>query len=606
MGEAGVMDREVKRDAFRAGEWIWLRRAVMAGVILTFAMITLGYVLRTNSGAVCPDWPTCYGQWGLPVDFMALVEVVHRYLAALSVALAGLTAVWTAIRFSGRTVLKLALAAAALLMLVQVPVGAGLILSREAAWLPAVHLALGLLALAAQVFAVTLAFSARYEKPRLDARALFFRLALVTGAGILALMISGVLVADLEISSACAGWPLCGGGLPASKAGWLAFGHRLLTSAAAALVIALLVQAWRRYRQQQVVLTSSTALFVLLAGQVFIGAIKVSRGFPLELVGLHAALTAGLWAALFVIIAAALVYPPSAVPVSAANGLRRKLGDFFMLSKPVIVALLLVTTYAGMVVGGGGLPPAGLTLWTMLGGALAAGGASALNQYIDREIDGAMQRTAKRPLPSGRLTPAEALAFGTAACLVSFFLLAGMVNLLAALLSLAGMVYYVLIYSLWLKHATVQNIVIGGGAGAIPPLVGWAAAAGSLNIPSLFLFALVFLWTPPHFWALALVRKKDYARAGVPMLPVIQGERKTRKQIFIYTLELVGLTLVMPLVGLGGAIYVVSAVVLGLWLVGAAWQVLRRPGNKVAWKMYRYSSMYLAFIFLALVLDVLI
>ncbi len=169
-----------------------------------------------------------------------------------------------------------------------------------------------------------------------------------------------------------------------------------------------------------------------------------------------------------------------------------------------------------------------------------------------------------------------------------------------------GMVYYVFIYSSWLKHITVQNIVIGGGAGAIPPLVGWAAATGGLNIPSLLLFALVFLWTPPHFWALALVRKNDYARASIPMLPVVKGEKNTRFQILIYTIQLVILTLLMPLFGIGGSVYFILAVILGLWLLSTAWQVYKKEGNKIAFKMYRYSSMYLAFIFFALVMDVLI
>jgi protoheme IX farnesyltransferase len=180
------------------------------------------------------------------------------------------------------------------------------------------------------------------------------------------------------------------------------------------------------------------------------------------------------------------------------------------------------------------------------------------------------------------------------------------VNLLAALLTLAGIIYYVLIYSLMLKKTTVQNIVIGGGAGAIPPLVGWAAATGSLNIPSLFLFAVIFMWTPPHFWALALVRRKDYARAGVPMLPVVRGEKETRWQIFLYTVELVGLTLVLPLFGLGGGIYLIGAGVLGLWLLTAAWKVWKGEGNKVAWKMYRYSSMYLAFLMAIMMVDAII
>ncbi|MCU0489239.1 MAG: heme o synthase [Anaerolineales bacterium] len=256
-----------------------------------------------------------------------------------------------------------------------------------------------------------------------------------------------------------------------------------------------------------------------------------------------------------------------------------------------------------MVIGAQAWPAAGLVFWTLLGGFMAAGGSGAINQYIDRADDSKMQRTQKRPIPSGRLTPAEGLAFGVGIALASFYIMTAFVNFLAALLSLAGIIYYVLIYSIFLKKTTVQNIVIGGGAGAIPPLVGWAAATGSLNIPSLFLFAVIFMWTPPHFWALALVRRKDYARAGVPMLPVIRGEKETRWQIFVYTLELVGLTLLLPLFGLGGSIYLGGAVLLGLWLLSSAWKVWKEGGNKLAWKMYRYSSMYLAFIFIVLMVD---
>jgi protoheme IX farnesyltransferase len=204
------------------------------------------------------------------------------------------------------------------------------------------------------------------------------------------------------------------------------------------------------------------------------------------------------------------------------------------------------------------------------------------------------------------MTPAEGLAFGLSLLVAAFYLLAGFVNLLAALLALAGMIYYVIIYSLWLKHATVQNIVIGGGAGAIPPLVGWAAATGHLSVPALFLFAIIFMWTPPHFWALALIKSKDYARAGVPMLPVVRGEQATRTQILIYTIELVALTLLMPVLGMAGGFYLISAVLLGGALLYAAWQVWRVGGNKIAWRMYRYSSMYLALLFAALVVDALV
>jgi len=259
-----------------------------------------------------------------------------------------------------------------------------------------------------------------------------------------------------------------------------------------------------------------------------------------------------------------------------------------------------------MVVGAKALPSLGLLFWTLLGGFLAAGGSGAINQYIDRHDDVKMQRTSKRPLPSGRLTPAEGLAFGVGIARASFYLMVVFVNFLAALLTLAGIIYYVLIYSLILKKATVHNIVIGGGAGAIPPLVGWAAATGSLNIPSLFLFAVVFMWTPPHFWALALVRQNDYARAGVPMMPVVRGERETRWQIFLYTIELVALSLLLPVFGLGGGIYLIAAAVLGGALLYSAHKVWRGTGNKVAWKMYRHSSMYLAFLFLALMVDALI
>jgi protoheme IX farnesyltransferase len=276
------------------------------------------------------------------------------------------------------------------------------------------------------------------------------------------------------------------------------------------------------------------------------------------------------------------------------------------LTKPLIVALLLVTTYAGMVVAAHALPSLSLTFWTMLGGALAAGGSGAVNQYIDRALDKRMTRTAKRPIASGRMTAAEGLAFGLALLVLSFYIFAGFVNLLAALLTLAGMIYYIILYSMWLKHATVQNIVIGGGAGAIPPMVGWAAATGSLAIPALFLFAIVFMWTPPHFWALALVRQKDYARAGVPMMPVVRGEQATRWQIFIYTIELVVLTLLMPILGMAGSAFLVFALLLGALLIYAAWRVWRVGGNKIAWRMYRYSSMYLALLFTALVVDALL
>ena len=217
-----------------------------------------------------------------------------------------------------------------------------------------------------------------------------------------------------------------------------------------------------------------------------------------------------------------------------------------------------------------------------------------------------MQRTSRRPLAARRMTPAEGLSFGVALCIISFYIVAGFVNFLAAFLSLAGIIYYVFLYSILLKKATVQNIVIGGGAGAIPPMVGWAAATGRLDVPAWILFLIIFMWTPPHFWALALVRSREYARAGVPMMPVVRGEAETRKQMLVYTVILVLLSLSMSVFHFAGGIYLISALALGIGLIVAAWRVYRTDSNKIAWQMYRYSSMYLMFLFLALVVDALI
>jgi protoheme IX farnesyltransferase len=258
-----------------------------------------------------------------------------------------------------------------------------------------------------------------------------------------------------------------------------------------------------------------------------------------------------------------------------------------------------------MVVGAGRWPGTEVVLWTMLGGALSAGGASALNQYIDRDLDGRMQRTQRRPFPSGRIGEAQGLSFAIVLCLAGFYTLAMAVNVLSALLSLAGMIYYVVLYSLVLKQSTPQNIVVGGGAGAIPPLVGWAAATGSLSMAAFFLFAVIFFWTPPHFWALALLRRKDYARAGVPMLPVVESERSTAWQILLYSVQLVALTLLLPLAGVGGAGFALAAAAFGIGFIAFAWRLWRHGGNRLAYGLYRYSSMYLALIFAAMVVDTL-
>jgi heme o synthase len=283
--------------------------------------------------------------------------------------------------------------------------------------------------------------------------------------------------------------------------------------------------------------------------------------------------------------------------------MRQRLLDYIALTKPIIMALLLVTTLAAMFVAAGGWPPLDLIMWTMLGGALASGGASAINQYIDRDLDKEMARTAKRPIPSGRLPAIHALIFGLALSVASVVVYVVFVNWAAALLALAGNLYYVVLYTMWLKRATPQNIVIGGAAGAIPPLVGWAAVTGSINIPALFLFAIIFYWTPPHFWALALLKRNEYERGHIPMLPVVHGEKETRWQIFLYSLLVVALTLLLTPAKVTGLFYFASAALLGGILLILAWILLRGGTNKQAWRMYKYSSYYLALLFLAMVID---
>ncbi len=607
------------------------RATALTALLLTFLLMVVGNAVRVmDASQGCPDWPTCYGGWALTTQAVAAapnvtalyLQYAHRALALASGLFTLIAAAWAVRSYRQLRWVTLPLVLALVSLTVEAALGGEqAILGNSggfAPWLAALHMALALLTLAL-VTAATLAVytidfaAARRLAVRLNTP--FNRLSAATLLAVFTVLISGTLVTATGAQTACAGFPLCqNGGLPTQALGWLALAHRIIVAAVAVLMIAQFARAWRSQRSQPVTLAAATAAAVLLIGQSVIGAVRVQRGFaaaPADLIGLHAASAAALFAVQVIVFLSAGFAGRTAADEAAESAqplvFRARARDFLQLNKPIIVLLLLATTYAGMVVGGKSIPALPLVAWTMIGGFLAAGGASALNQYIDIEIDRAMQRTAKRPLPDGRLMPAEALAYGIAACLTAFFLLTITVNFLAAVLSFVGMVYYVLIYSVWLKHITVQNIVIGGGAGAIPPLVGWAAATGALNIPSLFLFVIIFLWTPPHFWALALVRKNDYARGKVPMLPVIRGEKETRRQIWIYTLELVGFTLLLPVFHLAGWVYLISALLLGAWLTLAAWRVFRTEGsNKVAFRMYRYSSMYLAFLMLAMVLDVLI
>jgi protoheme IX farnesyltransferase len=278
------------------------------------------------------------------------------------------------------------------------------------------------------------------------------------------------------------------------------------------------------------------------------------------------------------------------------------LRDLVMLTKPRIISLLLVTTVAPMFVAGS--PGWLLVVVVLVGGYLMAGGANAVNMYLDRDIDTQMARTKLRPIPSGRMGPRAVLAFGVALATAATFLLARFTNVLAALLALGGFYFYVFIYTRWLKRTTPQNIVIGGAAGAFPPLVGWAAMTGTIDLTAVYLFLIIFYWTPPHFWALALLKQRDYGKAGVPMAPLVWGERETMRQMVWYNVILIALTLLPVTFGAFGIIYLVSALVLGgILLAGVIRVAMATEWTKPAWQVYKFSLLYLALLFLAMVID---
>jgi heme o synthase len=294
---------------------------------------------------------------------------------------------------------------------------------------------------------------------------------------------------------------------------------------------------------------------------------------------------------------------PVRVRRARERSLAATLRDYIALTKPRIISLLLLTTVTTMCAADPSGPALSAILWTMLGGYLAAGGAGAINHYIDRDRDARMARTRGRPLVAGRIEPLHGLAFGIVLGVLATVQLAATVNALAAALALAGLLGYVFVYTVWLKPLTPQNIVIGGAAGAMPPLVGWAAATGGLAIEALYPFGIVFLWTPPHFWALSLLIKDEYARIGVPMLPVVRGEEVTRRQIVVYAVILVAFTLLPAATGFLGAFYAAAAVLLGAAFVGLAVRLLRHPSRPAALRLYLSSLAYLALLFCAMAAD---
>jgi protoheme IX farnesyltransferase len=588
-----------------ARRFLWV---ALAAAVMTYLLIVVGGIVRvTGSGLGCPDWPLCYGRLIPPLEFTALIEYSHRLTASLTSPLILATAVYAWLRLRSQPWITRLSAASLALLAVQVVLGGITVLTETPPNIVAVHLGNALLILALQIVIAVLAFRLRDAEPAdISLADPLARYGLATIATTFLLLVSGALVTSTGAAGSCAGWPLCDGQLwPGSLLSQVHMLHRLVAALAGVMILTLAYAAWRRRSDRPRVFIAASTTAVLLVAQVVVGALNVLRGFPPVLNGLHVATASAVWSGLIVTttLAACRRYPRPVEDVSAQPAKPPSVGDLVALTKPIVVLLLLVTTLAGAVVAAKGWPGGSVVAWTLLGGALAAGGSGALNQFIDRASDRKMQRTSDRPLPGGRVQPADVIAFGIALCLAGFFVLALFVNLLSAVLALAGMVYYVLLYSLGLKQLTTHNIVIGGGAGAIPPLVGWAAATGGLTVGAFFLFAVVFFWTPPHFWALALVKRKDYARAGVPMLPVVYGDRETRREILLYTVQVVALTLLLPVADLGGWPFFLAAFGLGGALLAHAWRLWRGGGNRNAWRMYRYSSVYLALLFGALVVD---
>jgi heme o synthase len=436
---------------------------------------------------------------------------------------------------------------------------------------------------------------------------LFRRVAEVTAFVLFTVGLSGAAVEAVGASWACRGvFPDCNG------LGLLPFGrdpladiqlyHRLLSYVGFGLVVWLAIEAFRTQRRIAHVGTVALMLLGTTALDAAIGALSVSLSVPpLAEVGHTAATAATIAAAVALVVVA---HRGKAVELVSTRSSATLLTAYVQLTKPRVMSLLLATTAAAMVIAARGMPDLGVFVATLVGGALMSGGAGAINHYVDRDIDPLMGRTAWRPIPSGVISPKNALVFGIALGVIASLVFLLLVNPLAMLLAQVGLLGYVFIYTLWLKRSTPSNIVIGGAAGAIPPLVGWAAVTNEVgSLTAWYLFAIIFFWTPPHFWALSLLIRQHYERAGVPMLPVVRGEAETRRQIILYSLLLVVLTLVLSPFGMMGPTYFVAALLLGGVFMHYAIRLWREGSRQSARRLYLYSILYLFALFTAMAVD---
>ncbi len=638
---------------------LW-RLALFTAIVMALTVLLGGLSRMTGAEPACVEtWPRCDGSW-LPVLAAGpLIDYLHGFSLALSLLIAVVTAILTRrTAATSRRSRLIAWSAAGLLASARI-----VSLAAEGSGLAETARAAGpLLAMVLLGAYVVLCWSLAQDTGSPD---WLTRLGQVSylGRDPVLVWMTRLAVATLLLVIAsgarsgtgspvpCPSWPLCLDDRLApdqpTAAMWLHLGHRGLSAIAAVAVIAIAVRAWTA-PSAAIVRRVSLGAAGLLVVQILLGGDFVIAGGPVWLGVLHLAAGAALWLAVvsLAILAAAPakvsvthaaaspIFGRGATPgraiehlnVSAAPGAalavasgpaavslslteirawRVVIADYVALTKPGILTLLLVTTFAAMLIAATGVPAFSLICVTIVGGALAAGGANVLNCYIDRDIDARMTRTRHRATAANRLPLPHVLGFGIGLTALAIVLLGLGANWVAALLALAGNLYYVLVYTKWLKRRTPHNIVIGGAAGAVPPLVGWAAVTGGLSPLAWALFAVIFMWTPPHFWALALLKQGEYGRAAVPMLPVVAGEAETRRQIVIYSTLLFLVCLMLVPLGLG-PIYLVAATIINAVFLGLALLLYWRPAKRHARRLFFWSLWYLALIFLAAVADRLV
>ncbi|MGZ8474851.1 MAG: heme o synthase [Candidatus Limnocylindria bacterium] len=589
-------------------------KLAVAAAVATYVLIVVGGLVRaTDSGLGCPDWPLCFGDWLPPADLHAWIEHTHRLTAAVFVGpligAIGLITVFSA-RRRDRPLLVAAVIAGTL-VIVQSILGAAVVLERLAPVLVTAHLGMALVTLASVIFIGERAANGPMPAAAGRPRRLTLLLG-VTSVAILGQMLLGSWVTGQGAGLAYEDFPLMNGELLPAVGGGLQgiqLAHRVTAVLVAGLVAWSAIAVWR-WTEAPLPRRLAAWLVVLVAIQIALGGAAVLSRLSAPFVVPHLAVGAGLWGvAVWLLLASRRVEPVRAGSRSrtALPKPIETLRSYVALTKPRIIELLLVTTVPTMVLAERGIPSPWLMAAVVIGGTLAAGGANAINQYVDRDIDHLMRRTRHRPLPSHAIAPTAALVFGIVLSVAAFAFLTLTVNLLSAVLAMSATAFYVFVYTLWLKRTTPQNIVIGGAAGCVPVLVAWAAVTGEVGLPALVLFAIVFYWTPPHFWALALRYRGDYAAARVPMLPVVRGEAETARQILLYSIALIAVSLLLlPAAGMGW-IYLGAALVLGALFLRLALRLRADAANgRAAIGLFRYSISYLTLLFAAVAVDALV